>query len=650
MKHKKNSKHTKKEYSPAVKGTLEIARHGMGYVIVPNMSIDIIVRKENLKSAMHGDTVEVNIFKINPTSKRPEGVISKIVKRGQTELIGTVQLAGKYAFVIPDNKSFTKDIFVNEKRAKGLTDGDRVIVKIIDWNEKMKNPEGEITDKLSSERTNEIAMKQIVLQQGFSLDFPGNVLDELHKIPSTISPADIDQRLDLRDTLTLTIDPHDAKDFDDAISIRYLEDDEYEIGVHIADVSHYVKPGTALDQEAYKRATSVYLPDRVIPMLPEKISNELCSLRPLEDKLTFSVLFVMNKKAEVKKTWIGKTIIHSNHRFTYEEAQLIIEGEEGPFQHEIRILNKLSQKLRKKKFKAGAINFSSEEARFILDEHGIPTEVLIKENNESHQLIEELMLLANKTIAEFIAKKKLQNKAIPFPYRIHDTPDIEKLKPYAEFAYKFGYKFDLSSPDSISKSFNKMIEKSSKKPEDSVLHTLGIRTMAKAVYSPENIGHYGLAFDYYCHFTSPIRRYPDVLVHRILYDILELNQKAKPIEQMEEFCNHCSERERKAMEAEREGHKYKQVEFMRKFIGEEFDAIISGVSNFGFWAQTTSHRCEGFISLFNLDKVDEFSYSDEEYALIGKRTKQKFQIGKKVKIKVISASLEKRQIDFDLIN
>ena len=633
--------------TPAVTGKLDISKQGMGYVIVPGMDIDIIVKRENLKNAMHGDTVEVSIFKVGNSGKRPEGIITNIVQRGQNELIGTVQLSKFFAFIVPDNKSFNKDIFINEKNSKGLKEGDRVIVRITDWNEKLKNPEGVVIDLLNDERINEIAMKEILLSQGFTLEFPEEVIKELEQLQTEITDEEVSKRKDLRNLFTLTIDPHDAKDFDDAISIRKLENGLTEVGVHIADVSHYVKPNTALDKEAYQRATSVYLPDRVLPMLPEKISNELCSLRPNEDKLTFSVLFELDSKANVKNYWIGRTVIHSNKRFTYEEAQEIIMGADNELKEQILQLHHFSQQLRQRKFDAGAINFSSEEARFILDEHGIPTDVVVKESNESHQLIEELMLLANRTVAEFVAKKKFKNELIPFPYRIHDSPNLEKLKPFAAFAATFGHKFNLSSPEAISKSFNQMVTDTGKHPEDAILHTLGIRTMAKAVYSTDNIGHYGLAFEYYCHFTSPIRRYPDVLVHRILMQCLE--NHIQPISNMDEQCKHTSDRERKAMEAEREGQKYKQVEFMRKFIGDEFDAVISGVANFGFWAQTVDHKCEGFVSLLNLQDVDDFQFIEEEYALVGRRTKQKFQIGKSVRIKVIAAFLDKKQIDFDLV-
>jgi ribonuclease R len=628
-------------------GKLDVAKNGMGYVAVTGQPVDIIVKREHIKSAMSGDTVEVNVTNALQKGKRQEGVITRIIRRGQTELIGTIQMNANFAFVIPDNESFTKDVFINEKNSRGLKDGDRVIVKITDWNEKMKNPQGEIVEKLDAAKVGDIAMKEILLQSGFSLEFPEEVMNEAEKIPTVIDEEEIAQRKDIRNILTITIDPHDAKDFDDAISFRILKNKNFEIGVHIADVSHYVKPNTALDSEAYKRATSVYLPDRVLPMLPEKISNELCSLRPHEDKLTFSVIFQLNAKAEVQNYWLGKTVIHSDRRFTYEEVQEIIEGKEGDYKEEILTLHSLSQHIRKEKFDNGAINFSSEEVRFKLDEQGVPIDIIIKESKASHQLIEELMLLANRTVSEYAGKIRKNKAKVPFPYRVHDTPDIDKLKSFAAFAGKFGHKFDLSSPASIAISFNKMIAEASHHPEQEILTTLGIRTMAKAIYTTANIGHYGLGFEYYSHFTSPIRRYPDVLSHRILLGCLENN--IQPIKNLEELCAHCSERERKAMESEREANKYKQVEFMQQHVGEEFDAVISGVAAFGFWAQTIPHKCEGLIAVNNLLDLDEFKFIEEEYALVGKRSKLKFQMGNSIRIKVAAANLTKKQLDFELI-
>lgn len=645
MKKPKPKKISRTHYGATLNGKLDISKNGMGYVTVSGREIDIVIKRDNLRGAMSGDTVEVQLVDSKRT-KREEGIITKILKRSQTELIGTVQLNVGFAFVIPDNEQFTKDIFIAERDSKQLKNGDRVLVRITDWSEKMKNPQGVVLEVLTADRDNDIAMKEILLQAGFSLQFPVEVIEESKHLSTNIN-TEIKKRKDLRELFTITIDPFDAKDFDDAISYRILENKNYEIGVHIADVAHYVQPDTALDKEALSRATSVYLPDRVLPMLPETISNELCSLRPHEDKLTFSVLFEINQKAEVISSWIGKTITHSNRRFTYEEVQDIIESGKGDHHQEILSIHKISQTLRKNKFEQGAINFSSEEVKFILDEQGIPVDVMVKQSKESHQLIEELMLLANRTVSEFASKFRKNKKPVLFPYRVHDSPDIKKLKSFAQFALRFGHKFDLSTPDSIASSFNRMIINSADDPKQEILHTLGIRTMAKAIYTTENIGHYGLGFEFYSHFTSPIRRYPDVLSHRILLGLLE--NKPIHIENLEALCVHCSDKERKAMEAERDGNKYKQVEFMQKFIGDDFEAVISGVSAYGCWAQTLLHKCEGFVSMANLSEIDDFEFSDEDYALIGKYTKMKFQIGQAIRIKVVAANLSKRQLDYDLV-
>jgi ribonuclease R len=437
----------------------------------------------------------------------------------------------------------------------------------------------------------------------------------------------------------------DAKDFDDAISFQKLPNGNTEIGVHIADVSHYVQPGTAVDQEAYDRATSVYLPDRVYPMLPEKISNELCSLRPHEEKLTFSACFELDASNKVVNTWYGKTIIYSDRRFTYEQVQEIIETKQGDHAEVILWLADYTQALRKKRFENGAINFSSQEVRFTLDEKGKPTGITVKESKASHQLIEELMLKANQLIAEKMGKVKIKSEVLPFPYRVHDQPNEEKLAPFVSFALSHGYPFDLSSPEKIAHSFNNLMLAAHGKPEQHVLEQLGIRTMAKAVYTTNNIGHYGLGFEYYCHFTSPIRRYPDVLVHRIVQSVLmghSINDAG-----LEEKCVHCSERERAAMEAERASNKYKQVEFMRDYIGQVFEGVISGVSSFGFWVETVEHKCEGLVNITSLSRLDDFRHIESSYSLVGRRSGRKFSMGDKVNIKVIAANLDKRQIDFE---
>jgi len=506
---------------------------------------------------------------------------------------------------------------------------------------------GEVLSILADEGGNEAALKGILLEEGFPLSFTEEALEVAARIPDIIPAAEIKKRKDIRDILTITIDPVDAKDFDDAISIRKLKNGHFEIGVHIADVSHYLEPDTDLDKEAYQRATSVYLPDRVNPMLPEHISNFLCSLRPKEDKLTFSAIFHINAKAEVKEYWLGKTVIHSDHRFTYEEVQAIIEEKSGLYAEEVLTLNDISQKLRKKRFNHGAINFSSQEVRFKLNEKGDPIGIMIKESKEAHQLIEELMLLANRTVAEHVSKIKINHKPLPFPYRIHDNPDEEKLLPFVAFAKKFGHTFDTSSPENIAKSFNQLLKDVHGRPEQHVLEQLGIRTMAKAKYTAENIGHYGLGFEHYCHFTSPIRRYPDVQVHRILFDVL--NENIKPDKKLEEKCKHTSERERAAMNAERSGNKYMQVLYMRNYLGEEFEGVISGVASFGFWVETVEHKCEGLVSLNSLLEYDEFRHDEADYCLIGRRSGKKFRMGDKVWIKVVAANLTKRQLDYEWV-
>jgi ribonuclease R len=423
-----------------------------------------------------------------------------------------------------------------------------------------------------------------------------------------------------------------------------MDNGNYEIGIHIADVSHFVQPDSILDKAAYERATSVYLPDRVNPMLPEKISNELCSLRPNEDKYTFSVIYQITNRAEIKHQWIGRTVIHSDHRFTYEEAQEIIEGKDGPHEKAILLLNSLAKEFRKDRFEKGAINFSSQEVRFQLDEKGKPLGIVVKESKDAHKLVEEFMLLANRSVAEYVSKIKLNQEPLPFPYRIHDTPSEEKLKPFAAFAKKFGYQFDINDEAEVAKSFNNLLRDVSGKPEQHVLEQLGIRTMAKALYTSKNIGHYGLGFTHYCHFTSPIRRYPDVMVHRILQ--LCLDKTITVDKKMDDKCKHCSDQERKAMETERAGNKYKQVEYMQNFLGEEFDGIISGVASFGFFVETVLHKCEGMVTVRDLSEIDEFRLDDADYALVGVRSGRKFRMGDAVKIKVVAANLDKRQLDY----
>jgi len=645
MKKCMSKKSGKKKETSLVKGTLDITRSGIGYVIVEGRDNDVLVRPNDFNKAMHGDTVMVKVKQSN--NRRIEGEIDEIVERKQIEFIGDIQVNENFGFFKPDTQKPMPDFYINKGNLNGAKNNDRVVVKFLKWDKDEKKPEGEVVNVLQAKDRNDMAMKEILIQNGFQLEFSKKVLDETSNLDETINEKELTRRKDYRDVLTFTIDPADAKDFDDALSIKKINKDEYEIGVHIADVSHFVKQGSALDEEGYNRATSVYLPDRVNPMLPEKISNELCSLRPNEDKYTFSVIFKINNKGKVKDHWLGKTFIHSDHRFNYDEVQEIIETKNGIYAEEILFLNSLAKNYRKERFKNGAINFSSTEVKFQLDETGKPTGIIVKESKESHQLIEEFMLLANRTVAAHVAKIKINKKPIPFPYRIHDTPDDEKLKPFVAFAKKFGYKFNMNNEKEVAESFNQLLKDVHGKPEQHVLEQLGIRTMAKAIYTSENIGHYGLGFEYYCHFTSPIRRYPDIMVHRILQEVLENN--IHPDKNMEEKCKHCSAKERAAMDSERAGNKYKQVEFMMDKVGEDMEGVISGVAAFGFWVETINEKCEGLVSVKDLSDYDDFRHDDTDYALVGLRTGKKFRMGDKIQIKLVAANLEKRQLDFEWI-
>lgn len=630
-----------------VKGKLDISRSGMGFVIVEGQEKDIIIKPNDFGRAFHGDTVRVQINKGGGPGKRTEGKVTDVAERAKTTFVGNIEVNRNFAFFTSAGEKPMPDFYIPVDKLNGAVNGDRVVVRLVKWDKADKKPEGEVVSVLRAEDLNDMAMKELLIDGGFPLSFSDEVMKEANEMSDKITREELKKRKDCRDILTFTIDPVDAKDFDDAISIRNLDNGNYEIGVHIADVSHFVKPDSLLDKAAYERATSVYLPDRVNPMLPEKISNELCSLRPHEDKYTFSVIFQINNKAEIKHKWIGRTIINSNHRYTYEDAQQIIETKDGVNFKAILLLNDLAKRFRKERFHNGAINFSSQEVRFTLDENGKPLGIVVKESKDAHKLIEEFMLLANRTIAEYISKIKINKQPIPFPYRIHDTPSEEKLKPFAAFAKKFGYTFDMKSEAEVAGSFNRLLKDVQGKPEQHVLEQLGIRTMAKAVYTSENIGHYGLGFEFYCHFTSPIRRYPDVMVHRILQECLDKNLKLD--KKMEEKCKHCSDRERKAMECERAGNKYKQVEFMQQFLGEEFDGIISGVAAFGFFVETVLHKCEGMVTVRDLSAYDDFRLDEADYALVGLRTGKKFRMGDAVKIKVVAANLEKRQLDYEWV-
>jgi ribonuclease R len=628
-------------------GVLDITRSGMGYAIVEGMQKDVLIRPADFNKAFHGDRVSIEIASGNDRTGRLQGRVHEVLERRQRDFMGRIEVTRDFAFFMPDGSRPLPDFYVHVSDLNGANDGDRVVVRFIDWKDGERNPKGSVVSVLDPTRANDLAMWEILAESGFPLSFDDETVEESERIPEAILPEEVEQRRDMRDILTFTIDPVDAKDFDDAISIREVGKGVYEIGVHIADVSHYVQPETALDRTAYERATSVYLPDRVLPMLPERLSNELCSLRPHEDKLTYSCVFTMTSKGVVKESWIGRTVIHSNHRFTYEDVQQVIDRGDGHYAVEILLLNDLAQRMRKERFRKGAINFSSQEVRFRLDADGKPLGIMVKENLPSHQLIEEFMLLANRTVATYVSGQSAEKKPVPFPFRVHDQPDEAKLLPFMDFARKFGHQFDTATPDSIAQSFNRMLQAVKGLPEQHVLEQLGIRTMAKASYTTQNIGHYGLGFSHYCHFTSPIRRYPDVLAHRVLTELL--SGKTQPQARMEKTCKHCSERERGAMEAERAANKYKQVEFMSQFLGDDFDAVISGVSGVGFWAETVEHKCEGLVSLLSLQEYDDFRHVEEEYRLVGRRSGRSFRMGDRVRIKVISANLSRRQLDYEWV-
>ena len=647
---KKNTKKTKTTTKhthlvTTYKGILDIAKSGMGFVIVQGLENDILVFPNDFNTALKGDEVSIKITKIRQASGKKEGKVLEVLKRKQVSFAGTMQVKERTAFFIPSSVFPMPDIYVPMNKLNGAKDNDRVLVQLTKWEKSSRKPEGEVLKIFTPEQENDLAMQSIVAEAGFSLSFSDEVIQFAKSLTDKIDAAEVAKRKDFREVLTFTIDPVDAKDFDDAISYQKLANGHLEIGVHIADVSHFVQPNTAVDKEAYERATSVYLPDRVYPMLPERISNELCSLRPKEDKLTFSACFEVDAAGKIVGTWFGKTIIHSDRRFTYEQVQEIIDTKIGDHSNEILWLLNWTQKLRKARFDNGAINFSSQEVRFTLDEKGKPTGITIKESKESHQLIEELMLKANQLIAQKMGQVKIKKEPIPFPYRVHDQPNEEKLAPFIDFAKKHGYPFDISTPTHIAHSFNNLMLASKGKPEQHVLEQLGIRTMAKAIYTSNNIGHYGLGFEHYCHFTSPIRRYPDILVHRIVQSVLLEHPMNDP--DLEQKCVHCSERERAAMESERAANKYKQVEFMRDYLGQSFEGIISGVSSFGFWVETIEHKCEGLVSITNLSKFDDFRLVESDYALVGRRSGRKFNMGDKVTIKVVAANLEKRQLDYE---
>ena len=634
--------------SSVICGTFKRSNDGYNTVKPENGGDAIIISERHSMHALTDDYVRVTIF-----AKRPgrglEGEVVEIIRRKHNSFVGVLKVEKHYALLITESRIMPNDIFIPREYLKGGKTGDKAVVRLLDWPIDSRNPIGKVVDILGKNGENEAEMNAILAEYGLPYVYPVAVEEAANQLPSDITAEEIARREDFRDVTTFTIDPVDAKDFDDAISIRPIADNLWEIGVHIADVSHYVTEGGTIDKEAFKRATSIYLVDRTIPMLPERLCNFLCSLRPNEEKLTYSVIFTMNELAEVKNFRIVRAVINSDRRFSYEEVQDIITKGEGDYSREIAVLNSMAQAMRVKRFAAGAIDFQQAEVRFRLDESGKPVSVYFSESNESHQLIEEFMLLANRTVAETIGKKTPKNTPKTFVYRIHDTPDPEKLTVLARFVAKLGYKMKSASGRTTSPAaLNNLLGEIKGTKEQNVIEQISLRTMQKAKYSTENIGHYGLAFKYYTHFTSPIRRYPDLMVHRLLTRYLAQNARSVSQAKYEDFCEHCSAQEQVAANAERASIKYKQVEFMSEHIGEEYDAVISGVTEWGIYAEINENKCEGMIPLRTLDD-DYYEFDDANYCLVGRRTHNKYMIGDEVRIRIVRANLDRKQLDFELV-
>jgi ribonuclease R len=626
-----------------ITGVVDYVNARFAYVVPDDTDTegDIWVSKDDLLGAMDDDRVKV-VLKNKKHGKSPEGKVIEVLERHRDEFVGRIEMSARYAFVIPDFRKMHHDIYVHLNELQGARHNDKVIVKVTQWPERDKKPEGKIIRVLGKAGEHNTEIHSIIAEFGLPLEFPDAIEKEAGEISDVIPAKEIKKRKDFRKVTTFTIDPADAKDFDDALSIQKLPNGNTEVGIHIADVTHYVHMRTALEEEAVERATSVYLVDRTIPMLPERLSNGLCSLRPEEEKLTFSAVFELDKEANIKSEWFGRTIIYSDRRFAYEEAQERLETGEGDFHKEITALNQLALKLKDKRFKNGAVNFETVEVKFKLAEDGTPLGVIPKERKDAHKLIEEFMLLANKRVAEFIFKKGTKANPFTFVYRTHDDPDPEKLDTFSNFARRFGHQLDYERKG-ISKSLNGLISEIEGKPEQNVLQQLAIRTMAKARYTTTENGHFGLAFAHYTHFTSPIRRYPDMMVHRLLQHYLD-GGKSVDKEEFEKLCIHSSEREKRAADAERASIKYKQVEFMSLVEEKVFEGIVSGVTEWGIYVEITETKCEGMVRMVDMDD-DFYEFDEQNYRVVGRRNKRMITLGDEVKVSVKSTDIDRRTID-----
>ena len=640
-------------------GTFRRKANGKNSFIPDDGSLPVFVAERNSLWALDGDKVQV-AYMARRQKHIKEAMVTAILKRARETFVGKLRVDKDFAVLVTAENIFVHDIIIPKKKLKGGKTGDKAVVRITQWPDaEHKNLVGEVVDVLGEQGDNDVEMNAILAQYGLPYKYPKNVEEAANKIPAEITAADIAEREDFREVYTCTIDPKDAKDFDDALSIRQLDNGLWEVGVHIADVSHYVKEGSIIDKEAMKRATSIYLVDRTIPMLPERLCNFICSLRPNEEKLAYSVIFELDEDANIKRWHLAHTVIKSNHRFAYEEVQAVLEGGEatehplggGPCSEEekvmLRQLDKLAKKLREARFKNGAVKFDREELHFDIDEKGKPIRCYFKVSKDANKLIEEFMLLANRTVAESIGKVKKGLKPKTLPYRIHDQPDPQKLETLRGFVVKFGYKMKTAgTKGAISKSLNTLMDECQGKKEQKLIETVALRAMMKAKYSVHNIGHYGLAFDYYTHFTSPIRRYPDTMVHRLLTKYQQGGRSANK-DHYEELCEHCSDQELIAQNAERDSIKYKMVEFMGEFVGEEFDAHISGIQSYGIYCEIDENHCEGMVSMRDLDG-DYYDFDEKNYCLVGRRHHHKYQLGDPIRIKVAKANVEKRQLDFVL--
>ena len=636
-----HGKYRLKTRGGTVVGVLDVQSKGFAYVRSDEVDTPVYIASRNMMHAMTGDKVRVHLF-ARRKGHDLEGEIVEVLERAKKQFVGTIERLNNFAFLIPSTKT-TFDIFIPADSLKGAENGQKAIAEITEWPANARNPVGQIIEVLGDKGHHDTEMHAILAEYELPWKFPDKVERAADKIPDEIPASEIKLRRDFRNVTTFTIDPADAKDFDDALSLQKLGNGNWEVGVHIADVTHYIKPGSVLDEEAYNRATSVYLVDRVVPMLPEKLSNGVCSLRPNEDKLCFSAVFEMNDNGDVLHEWFGKTIINSNRRFAYEEAQQIIETGTGDLADEVLTLNSLAVKLREKRFKEGSIAFDRVEIKFEIDEKGKPLSVYFKESKEANKLIEEFMLLANRRVAEFIGKTKGKQAPKTFVYRVHDRPDPEKLENFNNFINKFGLGIQLVTPRAIAVSMNNLLEKIKGRKEQNIVEMLAIRAMAKAAYSTRNIGHYGLAFEHYTHFTSPIRRYPDVMVHRLLEKYLEGGRSVDSVK-FEEMCRHSSDMETRAANAERSSVKYKQVEFMQDHIGEIYKGVISGVTEFGLFVEL-ENKIEGMIPISEIDD-DFYIFDENNYLIKGRHTNRIFQLGDEVSVKIWRTNLERKQLDF----